>query len=405
MAEVLRLGFAGLGMAAGHLLTEIEKLPYVRLSAAADLRTHALERFQQEFKGETFNSVEEMCQSPNVDAVYVATPHELHARHTIAALENGKHVLVEKPMALSIEDCEAMNTTAEKHRVKLMAGHTHTFDPPIRKMREIVTSGQLGKLLMINSSYYRDFMYREWTDQDVKMTHGVILNQGPHQVDIVRLLGGGMVKSLQAMTGIGDPSRPAEGHYLCYLEFEDGLPASLIMSGYAYFDTAELVWGIGEGGQPKNQEWHFEVRRAYRMLGTSYEREQQLEKRHEQFRYGKTVGDEKPYRIPRHTDGKKHQPFFGLTIVTGEKGDIRQSPDGIFLYSDMGKTEIPIPKWDHGRDAELREFYDAIVNDRPIFHDGRWGEASLEVCLGIIKSAAERREISMSHQVPVPNYS
>ena len=141
------------------------------------------------------------------------------------------------------------------------------------------------------------------------------------------------------------------------------------------------------------------------MLGTSYEREQQLEKRHEQFRYGKTVGDEKPYRIPRHTDGKKHQPFFGLTIVTGEKGDIRQSPDGIFLYSDKGKTEIPIPQGDHGRDAELREFYDAIVNDRPIFHDGRWGEASLEVCLGIIKSAAERREIPMSHQVPVPNYS
>lgn len=202
------------------------------------------------------------------------------------------------------------------------------------------------------------------------MTHGVMLNQGPLQVDIVRLLGGGMVKSLRAMMGIGDPSCPAEGHYLCYLEFEDGLPASLIMNGYAYFDSAELLWGIGEGGRLKNPHWHFEIRRAYKMLGTSVEREQQLEKRHEQFRYGKTVGDEKAYQIPRDTDGKNLQSFFGLTVVTGEKGDIRQSPDGLFLYSDKGKTEIPIPKGDHGRDAELIEFYDAIVNDRPIFHDG-----------------------------------
>lgn len=79
-----------------------------------------------------FRSVKEMCQSPNIGAVYVATPHELHAQHTSAALENGKHVHGEKPMALSLDDCEAMNTTAEKHRVKLMAGHTHSFDPPIR---------------------------------------------------------------------------------------------------------------------------------------------------------------------------------------------------------------------------------------------------------------------------------
>src|SRR5687768_9513547 len=128
MNEILRLGFAGLGEAATRVLPEIVKLPYIKVAAAADSRPNALETFREEFGGETYQSAEEMCQSRNLDAVYVATPHEFHASHTIAAAENGKHVIVEKPMALSIDDCEAMNAAARKHRVKLLCGHTHSFD-------------------------------------------------------------------------------------------------------------------------------------------------------------------------------------------------------------------------------------------------------------------------------------
>ena len=89
--------------------------PKVELVAAADPREEARARFAAEFGG-THLSVRrsDLCADPNVDAVYVATPHEFHAENVITAAQNGKHVLVEKPMALSIEECQAMIEAARK---------------------------------------------------------------------------------------------------------------------------------------------------------------------------------------------------------------------------------------------------------------------------------------------------
>lgn len=398
MPQVLRLGFAGLGMAAGRLIPEIARLPFVKLAAAADLRPHARVKFHEEFAGEVYESVEAMVESPNIDAVYVATPHEFHAEHTIAALKNRKHVIVEKPMAVSIKEAEAMNACADEYSVKLMAGHTHSFDPPVRKMREIVRSGELGRLLMISSTYYKDHMYRPFSNHDIKMSRGVVLNQGPHQVDILRLIGGGKVKSVRATAGIGDPLRPGEGHYIGYLEFEEGAAASLVYSGYAYFDSAELVWGLGEGGELKDPERHLKARQFFRRLRAEPSQQKVLEEKLEQWRYG---GNSEGQWSGESSSREKRQPFFGLTVVTCEKGDIRQSPDGLFVYTEEGKREITIARGSHGREAELTELHDAIVHNRPLFHDGRWGEATLEVCLAILQSAAEKREIVMAHQVAV----
>ena len=392
----LRLGIAGLGMAAARILPEIAPLPFLRLTGAADLRKHALDRFAQEFGARVYGTVEDLCESDDVDAVYVATPHEFHARHSIAAMERGKHVIVEKPMALSLDEAEAMNAAADRHGVKLMSGHTHSFDPPVRKMAEVVAGGELGDLLMISTAYYKDHMYRPFSDHDIRMSRGVVLNQGPHQFDIVRLIGGGLVRSVRAMAGIGDPTRPGEGHYACHLEFEDGVPASLVYSGYAYFDTGELVWGIGEGGLPKDPDRHPKAREFFRSLGAGSERSEGLEGRLEGWRYGSGA-----VSGSAHETAPPHQPFFGLTIVTCEKGEIRQSRDGLYVYDDRGRREMPVERGARGREAELSEFRDAIVHDRRPFHDGRWGEATLEVCLGVLQSAQERREVYMSHQVPV----
>ena len=265
MNDILTLGFAGLGEAATRVLPELVRLPYVKVGAAADLRPNALKTFREEFGGETYASVEEMCQSPNLDAVYVATPHEFHAAHTISAAEAGKHVIVEKPMALSIDECEAMNKAAREHGVKLLCGHTHSFDPPIRKMREIIQGGELGAVRMIHTWNYNDFMVRPYTNKDLNSSHGVVLNQGPHHVDTIRLLGGGMVRSVRAMTGVWDETRP-EGAYTCYLEFENRVPATMVYSGYGFFDTAELYGWVGEGGYIRHPETNAHARRSHRAL-------------------------------------------------------------------------------------------------------------------------------------------
>jgi predicted dehydrogenase len=405
MAEVLRLGFGGLGEAATLVLPEVATLPYVQVTAAADLRADARERFTREQEGEAFESFEELCKSPHVDAIYVATPHQLHAEHTIMALEHDKHVIVEKPMALSIADAERMNETAEKRGLKLMCGHTKSFDPPIRAMRQIIASGELGNVCMINTWNYNDFMVRPYPDAEMSVSHGVILNQGPHVVDVLRLLGGGMVRSIRAQTGRWDPTR-AEGAWGGFLEFENGAFATMIFAGYGYFDTAELTWWLGEGTYPgKNQD----SRRAFNRI-RGERQEAVLEEVKNRSRYGGSGARGSSYdaggeygwgehRDIAHTRG--HQRFYGLTVVTCEKGELRQSQDGIFMYGDESIEERPVGDMLFGRQAEITELYDAVVHDKPMSHDGRWGEATLEVCLGILQSAAERREISMSHQVPV----
>jgi len=394
VSEILRLGMAGLGVASTQILPPIAKLPFIRITAAADMRADAVAKFREQYKAEGYTSIEELCASPNVDAVYIATPNSLHAEHAITAAKHKKHIIVEKPMAMTLAECDAMNEAADKYGVKLLCGHTHSFDPPIRKMREIVKSGELGKLCMINTWNYNEFMYRPRMKHELAMTRGVVLNQGPHHVDIVRLIGGGMVRSVRAMTGIWDPAREWEGSYTCFLEFTNGTPATLVYSGYGFFDTAELFHWVGEGGQQRAPETNLSVRAKLREVSTAEEEEQLKE--------GMRFGGTREGEFSHVWSGARKQPFFGHTVVSCQKGDIRQTPDGLKIYGETEQREIKLPAGSRGREAEVEELYDAVVNGRPVFHGGRWGAATLEVCLAMLESAKQRKEIMLSHQVPSP---
>ena len=131
-----------------------------------------------------------------LDAVYVATPNPFHAEHAIIAMEAGKHVMAEKPMALNLDDCDRMIATAARKRVKLMVAHTRSFNPPIRKMREIVSSGRLGRVTQVHTVRYSPWLLRprEPVEINTELGGGVCYRQAPHQVDIARLLGGGLAQ-------------------------------------------------------------------------------------------------------------------------------------------------------------------------------------------------------------------
>jgi phthalate 4,5-cis-dihydrodiol dehydrogenase len=112
------------------------------------------------------------------------------------------------------------------------------------------------------------------------------------------------------------------------------------------------------------------------------------------------------YRLAR-TEGPAHErpqdarkmPFFGLTVVACEHGHIRQSPEGLFLYTENGCEEVVVCQ-NAGREAELVELSSAIEENRPAFPNAEWGRATLEVCLGILQSSREGREIALTKQVP-----
>jgi phthalate 4,5-cis-dihydrodiol dehydrogenase len=406
--RILRLGFIGVGQAVNRMFQQYDdlaKLPY-RVVAAADPREHALREFGAQFGAATYTRAEDLCRDPNVDVVYVATPPELHREHVELAASHGKHVVVEKPMALTIADCDAMVAAAERAGVQLLAGHTHSFDAPIRKMREIITGGTLGNVLMINTWNFNDFNVRPWTTKELRGTFGPILNQAPHQVDIVRQLAGGMVKSVRAET-IPDGLRGCEAGWTCFLEFTGGVSATLVYDARGFFDTAELSWWVGEGGLPREPDTNARMRQYYRKLDAQGpdERERLLEVYKEQGRYGAGEMDPELRKLRGyHGSGEAtQQPFFGLTVVSCERGAIRQSANGLLVYDDEGVHELPIQREMRGRAAELMDLYGAVVNGAPIFHDGRWGRATLEVCVAILESARTHRTCEMSNQVAMPS--
>lgn len=392
MAPVLRLGIAGLGVASTQVLPGFDNVSgKVRLAGAADVRKEALSSFASKYPSvKTFDSIEALCASPEVDAIWVATPNHLHVEHSMMAAAYRKHIICEKPMAVTLEQCDRMAEAAKRNGVKFVQGHSKIYGEPIKKMRDIIKSGRLGRIVSIHTWNFNDWLVRPLTasEVDTDLGSGVVFRQGPHHGDIVRFLGGGLVRSVRATAGRwAEGFRKTEGDYNAFLEFEDGTSATMIFNGYGYFDITELTWGIGEDGRTANS--FAALPRRWPSGPVSAE---------EKYR---KVAEGDPYgsknRLQEHIP--KKQPFFGLTMVSCEKGVIRQSPEGLYVYTQVGREEVLWEPLNLGRGWEMLELYQAIQEDRDPFLDAYWGKATLELCLAILRSSQERREIMLEHQV------
>lgn len=386
----LRIGLVGLGTGGRSLPLAVGKTTGFEFVAGADLRAEGRAQYSKDFGIETFDSVEGLCAMKELDAVYVATPNPFHAGHAITALQAGKHVMVEKPMALTLEDCDRMIAAAKKNHVKLMVAHTRSWNAPIRKMREVISSGRLGRVTQVHTIRYSPWLLRprEPMEIDTALGGGVCYRQAPHQVDIARLLGGGLVESVRAHAGRWSPDNDTEGNYTALLQFQGGVSATLIYDGYGYFDDREFIEGDVFGGD--RQSGPGQRLRQARAAG-------QLDKNTSRSGVAFDIerGDGDAKRRPR-------QPFFGITIVSCERGALRQSSEGVFIYDEQGRSEVICERWDGPLKIELDEFRRAITEDRPMPHDGHWGKATLEVCLAMLQSSRDGREQRLVHQVASP---
>ena len=392
MDRLLRVGVVGLGRAASSMLPSLRAHPHVALTAAADRNPEALRRFTEEFGGRTYGDAAAMCADDAVDAVYIATPHQCHRDDVVTAAAHGKHIVVEKPMALSLEECRAMIAAAEAADVVLIVGHTHAFDPSIELMHAIIASGELGPLRMITNVVYTDFLYRPRRPEelDTALGGGIMYNQVPHQIEMIRALADAPIHSVKALTGIWDESRPTEGAMAALLEFENRVVASLVYSGYDHFDTDELQFWIGESGAEKRRDGHGTARRALRAAATP---EAEARMKAESGFAGRGV---------RTNAAAAHQPHFGMLLVSCERGDMRASADGVLIYDERGMHERPLPRARAfpNKDAVVDALYDAVIGGQPPRFDGRWGMATLDAALALIESSRTRREIVFTPEVP-----
>ena len=390
-----RWGVAGLGRAFTLMLPTFVADPRVRLCAAADPRAEARARFTADFDAPAYATVDELCADPAVDVVYVASPHQMHASHAIAAARHGKHVLVEKPMSLSLTDCTRMIDAASAAGVQLVVGHSHGFDAPIARARALIDTHNFGPVRMIHAFYYTDFMYRPRRPEELDTAQGggAVWNQAAHQVDIVRLLAGGRATSVRALTGNWDAKRNTEGAYSALLTFEGGSFASLTYNGYGYFDSDEFCDWIGELGMRKSAGNHGVSRRALRAAPDAAAEVALKNARN----YGGSA-----YRSAAITDPatQAHQ-HFGTFLISCEGGDLRPMPHGVMVYDAAGARLEPLPPPTVPRVEVIDALERAIASGVPALHDGRWARATLEVCAALLESARTGVEVALHQQVSV----
>ncbi|HEY4073932.1 MAG TPA: Gfo/Idh/MocA family oxidoreductase [Herbaspirillum sp.] len=394
----IRLGVAGLGRGFMAMFAPLALHPGIQLVACADPRQEARDRFESDFSAIAYETVEALCNNSDVEAIYIATPHQCHREHVELAAKKGKHILVEKPMALTLDDCQAMYRIARECGVKLLVGHSHGFDRPIKVLRELIASREFGPVGMINAINFTDFLYRPRRIEELSTEHGggVVFSQASHQVDIVRLLGGGRVRSVRANTGNWDAARPTETAYSALMTFEDGLFASLTYSGNAHFDADELCGWIGENGLPKNREKYGEARRLLKNV-TSAEDEEALKRTRNYGSIGYVGMD---LEAVKNVHPRYHE-HFGSIIVSCQKADLRPDSRCITIYGNESRRVIPLGEPAVPRSEVIDELYDAVVSWIEPVHSGEWGTANLEVCLAFLQSAREQRDIPLQYQVAV----
>jgi len=391
MSGPLRIGVAGLGRAFTLMLPTFAADARVRLVAAADPLPAARAQFTRDFGGPAFPDVEAVCSRSDVDVVYIATPHQHHAAHAALAFAHGKHVLLEKPMAVTLDECTAMIDAARRASRHLIVGHSHSFDRPVARTREMIEQRTFGDVRMITAINYTDFLYRPRRPEELATDAGggVVFSQGAHQIDIVRLLGGGRVATVRAATGAWDPARPTEGAYSALLSFEDGPFAHATYSGYAHYDSDELMGGIGEMGQPKSSADYGAARRRLDAVGDS--------------------ASETLLKAARNYGGAQYVPpsaappaawnHFGFIVVSCDRADLRPSAQGVEIFADRERTFEALPPPRIPRVEVMDELHAALVDDRAPIHDGRWARATLEASLAILASARERRDVVLTMQV------
>ncbi len=389
--DPLRIGVLGLGRAFTLMLPTWRDDPRVKLVAAFDPRPQARSAFRDQFGGTGHDSVEAVCADPAVQWVYVATPHGLHADHVCLAAHCGKHVLVEKPMALTLDDANRMIQACEQAGTHLVIGHSHSFDAPVLLARELIASGQFGAVRMVHAMQYTDFLYRPRRPEELDTAQGggVVFSQAAHQVDLVRLLAGGRVERVRAVTGRWDASRPTEGAYSALLTFEGGAFASLSYNGYGFYDSDVLMDGVGELGQPKDPGTHAQTRS--RRTQWHDEAAEVMAKAERNF------GGAKHQQPPRQ--GPQASQHFGPVLVSCEGADLRLTPYGVQVYEASGIRTVPARLPDVPRGEVIDELWSISREGRPPRHDGPWSRATLEVCLALLQSQQDGCDIVMRHQV------
>jgi UDP-N-acetyl-2-amino-2-deoxyglucuronate dehydrogenase len=231
----IRTAIVGCGKVAQLHAAALGALDEADFVAACDTDPARSAAFAARYGVRPFEDVGCMVEQAAVEATVICTPHPLHATPAVAATERGSHVLVEKPMATSLEDCDRMIEAAARNRVKLGVVSQRRFFEPIVRMKDAIDGGKIGRPVLASvvmlswrdEAYYRSDPWRGRWDTE---GGGVLINQAPHHLDILQWFMGPVEELTGYAENLNHPYVEVEDTALASIRFRSGGLASVLVS-------------------------------------------------------------------------------------------------------------------------------------------------------------------------------
>jgi len=314
------------------------------LCCFCDIDTELAEDRKKEFGVPYVTDAEEILNNPEIEAVSIALPDQMHRDYVIRALRAGKHVLCEKPMALKLDECREMIAVAKETGKFLMVGQVCRFTPAFAKAKELVDSGEIGELFFAESEYAHDYskMKASWRFDPKAPRHGMI-GGGCHAVDLLRWICGNPKQVFAYSNRKVLKHWPTDDATIAVMDMPNDVKAKVFCS-------------VG-------------CKRNYTMRTVLYGTE------------GTIICD----------NTTPHLSIFKNSI----------SNDGVEEYLGKASKEIeikiPVELGSHSVDKEIKDFCQCIIDNVPPALSGAEGASTVSVCTAIVESAEKNVPITVDY--------
>ncbi len=252
--EKIKVGIIGCGSIAKHRhLPEYFSNDHVEIVAVCDIVAERANELAEQYKATSYMNYEDLLENPDITAVSVCTPNFLHAEISVAALNAGKHVLCEKPMATSLEEAKEMIEAAGKNNKKLMIAHNQRFVQSHMKAKQLIEKGEIGKIYSFRTAFghggpegWSADGKESWFFRKNEAFIGAMGDLGVHKTDLIRyILGEEIVEVGAFVETSAKENADVDDTAVCMLKTESGIIGTLAAS-WSYVskeDNSTVIYG------------------------------------------------------------------------------------------------------------------------------------------------------------------
>lgn len=352
----LRTGIVGCGKVGDFHAKAFASLPQSQFAAVCDADIDRAKMLGAQYGVQAYTDVEEMIRREKLDVVSICTPHPLHAKLAVAAADCGCNVLIEKPLAVSLEDCDTIIEAGDRNQVAIGTMVQRRFYRPCMRIHEAIRDGKIGRpvLGMVtmlgwrDEAYYRSDAWRgTWSGEG----GGVLVNQAPHQLDLLLWYMGDVEEVYGVWKNLNHPYIEVEDTAVAVVKFKNGGVGNIVVSNSQNPALYGKVHIFGENG-----------------AGVGVQTDGGA-----MFIAGMSTITEPPYNDLWTVSGEADM------LDTWKKQDCEffGSVDSMYYYHQL----------------QIEDFLDAVLNHRKPLVDGRDGRKTVELFTAIYRSTKENRVI------------